>query len=93
MYILYCKKIEILNSFKDLFNNNYRQTAQTTQTAQTAQTYTAKMYITTQTERFDELKSNEKTLIYNCCNALHNSDHPEAQMKLAAVLLCEKGVY
>lgn len=50
-------------------------------------------YIHVETKPFAELNSNELDRINNCARVALKSDCPENQLKLGAMLLCQKGIY
>lgn len=50
-------------------------------------------YIHTETKLFAELSSNELKRVNHCAQIALNSDSPEKQLKLGAMLLCQKGIY
>ena len=46
-----------------------------------------------ETKPFSELNSHEFKCVNHCAQIALNSDAPENQMKLGAMLLCQKGFY
>lgn len=46
-----------------------------------------------ETKPFSELNTQESKCVNHCAKIALNSDAPENQMKLGAMILCQKGVY